>query len=81
MARQEVTTKLCIYNITDNNIVIVSNKQTLADYLNTSRETVVNWFRNGVNVVRKEHNGCDYIIYEADYYIKKDHPGGGTFNK
>lgn len=63
------TTKLLLHNITDNDIILIASKQVLADYFSVEYETVVNWFREGVQIVRKSYNGCSYIIYKPDHYL------------
>ena len=68
MKRKE-TTKILIHNTTTGEINLLMNKQTLADLFNiSSRETIVNWFRES-SIVRKEHNGQSYVIYKPDCYL------------
>jgi hypothetical protein len=65
------TTKLISINTITGEVIGYSNKGVLKDHFNiNSRETVVNWFRD-TNKIIKEFNGCKYIIYRLDQYIKK----------
>jgi len=70
--KKKETTKIFIYNATLNECILVGNKQIAANYLNESRDNIVNLFRSG-KVARKEYNGSLFILYEIDKYIPTNH--------
>ena len=61
------TTKIILIDNTNDNYLVFSNKGVLASYLHTSRENVVNWFREGVKVVKVD----TYILYKVDKYYNR----------
>jgi hypothetical protein len=68
MAKKKDTTKILLHNLTTNEIVLCGNKQVIADMFNTSWNNIVNWFRED-KIVRKDYNGCSYMLYKPDYYL------------
>jgi hypothetical protein len=64
------TTKIMIHDTTTNSIIIAGNKRVVADFFNTSKHNVINWFRSD-KIVQYEYNGSKYVLYKADKYIYK----------
>ena len=72
------TTKIFIYNITNNECILTSDMQIASDYINTNRFNLVEWLSND-KVINKTISGYNYMIYKIDYYIgaKVRNPAGG----
>ena len=70
------TTKICLVNVSSNEVIIFANKKELASYLNVNWHTLAKWFRNNVKIVRKNIKGCDVIVYDVDYITTREYPPG-----
>ena len=63
------TTKVLLYNTSNNEILIFGDKNQLSNYLGINHNTLINYFRGGNKIVNIELSGVNYIIYKADKYI------------
>ena len=64
------TTKICIYNITTNEVTLAGNKQAVARYLGVKYNTVRHWLRYDPigKVMLRGHN---YLILPVTNVVKK----------
>jgi hypothetical protein len=66
----EYTNKIVLVNTNTNEVLVCGGMSAAAHHLSISRDTFKNWFRES-KTARKTVNGSSYVMYKADYYIKK----------
>lgn len=67
---KEPTYKMCIVNLDTNEIVITGGMSAAARHVGMKRDTMKTLFLD-TNMLRQKINGYNYVIYKAEYYIKK----------